>query len=213
MMVGDGINDAIALTSADIGVAIGQGSDVAIESADVVLMKSTLLDVYGAIKLSRYVYLNIKENLFWAFFYNLLMIPIAAGAFSALGLYKVAPWMGSLAMAVSSLFVVLNALRINLYNPYNSHTMREKNVQIPEILLKKDKCEIKEEQEMKVELKVKGMMCMHCVAHVKEALSKVEGVKDVDISLEKGLATVTLEKDIDKETLISAVKEAGYDAQ
>ena len=134
MMVGDGINDAIALTSSDIGMAIGGGNDVAIESADVVLMKSNLNDAYAAIRMSQYVYLNIKENLFWAFFYNLIMIPIAAGVFSMLGLYKLAPWMGSAAMALSSVFVVLNALRINLLHPYNKKN-RHKEVKVPDELI------------------------------------------------------------------------------
>ena len=205
MMVGDGINDAIALTSADVGMAIGQGSDVAIESAVVVLMKSTLMDTYAAIRLSQYVYLNIKENLFWAFIYNLIMIPIAAGAFSMLGLYKVAPWMGSAAMALSSVFVVLNALRINLFNPYKKHRKSKKVYEVSSILEERNK-------NMVVVIKVKGMMCMHCVAHVKEALEKVDGVSSVEVSLENGEAKVTLAKEVSEEVLKEAIRNAGYEA-
>ena len=206
MMVGDGINDAVALTSADVGMAIGQGSDVAIESADVVLMKSNLLDAYAAIRLSQYVYLNIKENLFWAFIYNLIMIPIAAGAFSLLGLYKVMPWMGSAAMACSSVFVVLNALRINLFNPYKKHKKKKKVYDISSIL------EEKEINNMEKVIKVKGMMCMHCVTHVKAALEKVDGVSSANVSLEKEEAVVTLTKEVDEEVLKQAIRDAGYEA-
>ena len=186
MMIGDGINDAVALTSADIGMAIGNGSDVAIESADVVLMKSSLLDAYGAIRLSQYVYLNIKENLFWAFVYNLIMIPIAAGALSGVGIYNLLPWMGSAAMALSSVFVVLNALRINLFNPYKAKKSA-KTARIPTIFDLDDNCNIENkegESNMKVTLKIEGMMCMHCVAHVKKALSEIDGVSNVEVSLE-----------------------------
>ena len=206
MMVGDGINDAVALTSADVGMAIGQGSDVAIESADVVLMKSTIMDAYAAIRLSKYVYLNIKENLFWAFVYNIIMIPIAAGAFSMLGLYKLMPWMGSAAMACSSVFVVLNALRINLFKPYKKHKKNKKVCDISTILEKK------EENNMEKVIKVKGMMCMHCVAHVKAALEKVDGVSSAEVSLEKEEAKVLLNKEIDEEVLKQAIRDAGYEA-
>lgn len=208
MMVGDGINDAIALTSADIGVSIGQGSDVAIDSANVVLMKSSLEDAYATIRLSQYVYLNIKENLFWAFIYNLIMIPIAAGAFSALGLYKVAPWMGSAAMALSSVFVVLNALRINLFKPYKIKH-KNKKVIIPKELNDINNCQLEVEGMTKT-YKIEGMMCMHCVAHVKEALEKIRGVEKVDVSLEKGTATITSKKGIADKDVIKAVTKAGY---
>ena len=212
MMVGDGINDAIALTSADIGLAIGQGSDVAIESADVVLMKTELIDVYAAIRLSKYVYLNIKENLFWAFIYNLIMIPIAAGALSGVGLYKLAPWMGSAAMALSSVFVVLNALRINLYNPYKNVKISSKSAQIPDIsYIKQLINKQKEIEKMEKVINVTGMMCMHCVAHVKKACESVDGVKNADVDLTSGDVKLTLEKEVSDEVLEKAIQDAGYE--
>jgi len=208
-MVGDGINDAIALTSADVGIAIAQGSDIAIDSANVVLMKSSLMDAYASIRLSQYVYLNIKENLFWAFIYNLIMIPIAAGAFSGLGLYKVAPWMGSAAMALSSVFVVLNALRINLFKPYKDKR-KIKNVIIPKELTDINNCDLKENKGMEKVYKIEGMMCMHCVKHVKDAISSIRGVDNVEVSLEKGTAKVSSKKEIKDKDVIKAVTKAGY---
>lgn len=210
-MVGDGINDAISLTASDVGIAIAKGSDIAIDSSSIVLMKSTLMDAYGAIRLSELTLLNIKENLFWAFFYNLIMIPIAAGAFSTLGLYKVAPWMGSAAMAASSLFVVLNSLRINLYDIYKP-IHKHKKVVIPEIsLLTNSNCKIDKENNMKKELHIDGMMCMHCVSHVKEAISSCKGVSSVEVSLEKSNALI--EGDFNQDEVIEAVKKAGYEAK
>ena len=212
IMVGDGINDAIALTSADIGIAIGNGSDVAIESANVVLMKSTLNDAYGAIKLSQYVYLNIKENLFWAFIYNILMIPIAAGVLSGIGVYKLAPWMGSAAMAMSSVFVVLNALRINLFSPYRAKK-HAKTPQIPTIFVNNNICEInqKEKENMEVTLKINGMMCQHCVMHVKKVLETVDGVQSVEVSLEKNEANVSLTKEVSRDVFKKVIEDAGYE--
>lgn len=212
IMVGDGINDAVALTSADIGIAIGNGSDVAIESANIVLMKSSLNDAYGAIRLSQYVYLNIKENLFWAFIYNIIMIPIAAGALTGLGVYNLLPWMGSAAMALSSVFVVLNALRINLFNPYHAKIYKRK-AKVPAILENKDICELPlmEENKMEVTLKVEGMMCQHCVMHVKKVLEGIDGVTAADVSLEKNEAKVTLSKPVENEVFKKAIEDAGYE--
>ena len=215
IMIGDGINDAPSLTEADIGMAIGSGSDIAIDSADVVITSSKLTDAVKAIRLSRKTLLNIKENLFWAFIYNLIMIPIAAGVFSALGMAKMRPWMGAAAMSLSSVTVVLNALRLNLIS-LDKGGRRKNHVQLSDDFYP-TACPInieegKEVKEMEITLKVTGMMCMHCVAHVKEALAKVEGVTSVEVSLDDKQAVIK-GNNLDKAKLIEAVKAAGYEAE
>lgn len=209
IMVGDGINDSPALTQADIGVSIKRGSDIAIDSADVVLMKSTLVDVAAAVRLSRATTFNIKENLFWAFFYNIIMIPIAAGAFSSLGLYQLKPYMGAAAMSLSSLCVVLNALRLNLFNLYSINKCNRKNdFDISTVDLS---IEHEEDNLMKKIINVKGMMCEHCVARVEKALTNLEGVDNVKVNLKKANAIIKSKEEINNDVIIKAITDAGYE--
>ena len=210
MMIGDGINDAVALANADVGVAVGRGSDIAVESASIVLIKSNLKDACKAIKLSRYTYLNIKENLFWAFFYNIIMIPLAAGALAPIGLYNLLPWMGSAAMALSSVFVVLNALRINLYN-LDKKKKNQKNTKCSNSLYELNKIvNMEEKHNMVKRIKIEGMMCQHCVQHVKEALETIKDVSKVEVSLDQNEAVIYSNNCIDEETIEKVINDAGY---